>query len=100
MIDLPLNIHHQLALMLDILNEQAAYKSGTVSEYEQISRLIQSMMSDPALTDNELKSILPALYDYCKQGAVSTSSEEHITAHKSYLNEWMQTIENSIHQMK
>lgn len=97
---MPLNVHHQLALLHDILNEQTAYYNGTESEYQQISRLVQSMMTDPSLTDNELKNILPALYDYCSQGEHSSNSEAHITRHQDNLNEWMQTIEKSMQQMK
>jgi len=93
---MPLNINNQLTLLHDILDEQTEDCCGSVAEYQQMNRLIKSMMANNSITSEDLKEMLPAIYDYCKQGENTKNAEEHITANKQSLKQWIGTIRNTI----
>ena len=46
-----LSVSHQLELLNDILSEQTAGTDGSIAEYQQIKRLIQSMIANDRITD-------------------------------------------------
>jgi predicted Zn-dependent peptidase len=98
---LSLNTDHQLALLLDLLTEQSNDLNGTSAEYAQITRLLEKLdNNDQAISNESLKNTIPAIYAYCLQSEKSNDISEFITSNQNQLNEWIQTIENCLHQTK
>jgi len=91
-----LDVNNQLILLHDILDEQTLDCFGSVSEYQQINRLVKSMMANNSITDEELQALLPEIYNYAKQGENSSNMEEHIQSNKENLNSWVGTIRNNM----
>ncbi|MFD1171243.1 YtzH-like family protein [Oceanobacillus picturae] len=87
-----LTTNHQLVLLLDILDEQSGECCGNVSEYQQIKRLVQSMLSENRITDTQLAHILPDIYSYGTQGENTANVPEHITANQANIEQWIGTI--------
>nr|WP_042224047.1 YtzH-like family protein [Oceanobacillus manasiensis] len=89
-----LTTNHQLVLLLDILDEQSGECCGNVAEYQQIKRLVQSMLADNRITNTELTQLLPDIYNYGNQGENSPNVPDHITANQANIEHWV----NAIHQ--
>lgn len=87
-----LNINHQLTLLMDLLDEQRNDCCGNVAEYEQITRLVKSLMQNNELTDQQLQQLLPEIYAYGKDGESSSNIEAHITANNQQLATWVEAI--------
>ncbi|MGJ9459720.1 YtzH-like family protein [Oceanobacillus sp. CF4.6] len=90
-----LNVNNQLTLLLDILDEQQSGSSASVSEYQQIERLIKSMMANHSITDEQLLSLLPDIYNYGRQGESAQSQPEHIALNKTNLDNWISAIQQN-----
>ncbi|MFD2630476.1 YtzH-like family protein [Oceanobacillus kapialis] len=88
-----LTTNDQLALLLDLLDEQSGECCGNVSEYQQIKRLVHSMLKNDQLNGTQLAEVLPDIYDYSNQGERVTNVPEHITAHQDNLAQWIGEIE-------
>ncbi|HLR08443.1 MAG TPA: YtzH-like family protein [Bacillota bacterium] len=97
-IEMTLSVSHQLQLLSDILSEQTADIDGSISEYQQIKRLIQSMMANNRITDEQLLQLLPEIYHYGLQGEAAQNIEEHITTNKDNINDWLKAIQNATTQ--
>ena len=63
-----LSVNNQLTLLYDILDEQQADCCASVSEYEQIIRLVESMVRNNSISNEQLLSLLPEIYHYGRQG--------------------------------
>ncbi|CDQ39272.1 MULTISPECIES: YtzH-like family protein [Virgibacillus] len=87
-----LNTNNQLTLLIDLLDEQKGECCGHVSEYQQISRLVQSLMNNNNVTDQELLRILPEIYSYGKDGEIVENIEDHITANDQNLASWLHAL--------
>ncbi|AVQ99680.1 YtzH-like family protein [Oceanobacillus sp. M65] len=87
-----LTTNHQLVLLLDLLDEQSGECCGNVSEYQQIKRLVQSMLSDNRITDTQLVQLLPDIYNYGAQGENTPNVPEHITANRDNIEQWIGAI--------
>ncbi|MFD2046374.1 YtzH-like family protein [Ornithinibacillus salinisoli] len=90
-----LNVNNQLTLLLDLLDEQQADCCAEVSEYQQIKRLVKSMMANNTITDNQLLQLLPEIYNYGRQGESVQNTEEHITSNKDNITQWINAIEQT-----
>ncbi|MFD1851155.1 YtzH-like family protein [Oceanobacillus bengalensis] len=88
-----LNANNLLTLLHDILDEQSAGCCGEVSEYQQIKRLVKTMMAHDQITDEQLMQLLPDIYNYGRQGENTQSIEEHITSNQENIENWMSAIE-------
>lgn len=64
---------------------------GTVSECEQLKRLVKSIMVQPGL-DQHTQSILEEIYYYSQHGSQSAQLDNHIEAHQSELSQWVNEI--------
>ncbi|MEN1968171.1 YtzH-like family protein [Lentibacillus sp. N15] len=89
-----LTVHDQLMVLHDILGEHTMERSGEVAEYQQIKRLVQSMMAKKRITDKQLLNMLPEIYNYGRQGENAQNSPEHVATNKKNIENWMNAITN------
>lgn len=90
-----LNVNHQLALLHDLLDEQHTECCGQVSEYQQIKRLVKSIMANNLITDAQLVQLLPEIYNYSLQGESIHNSTEHITMNQENIQSWINAIQQT-----
>jgi len=90
---MPLNGQHQLSILQDILTNHQVDCSGTVSECQQIERLIQSLLSNQQV-DEQMKNTLLDVYNYSQHGQNAKNIDEHIIQHKDNLSMWVDNINN------
>lgn len=88
---MPLNENDQINLLKDILTNQRVDCCGSVSECEQLERLVKSLMAQFNL-DNHTLSLLEEIYHYSQEGIQSTNLDSHITTYQPKLTQWVQGI--------
>lgn len=88
---MPLNFHNQLSILMDILSNQQTDCCGTVSECEQLERLIKSLLSNPDIS-SEAKNVLIDVYEYSQNAKYTQNLEEHILSHQQDLSIWIEDI--------
>jgi archaellum component FlaC len=91
---MPINLHHQLSVIMDILSNHQTDCCGTVAECEQLERLVKSLISNHELS-YEAKNTLMDVYEYSQSGKYSQHLDDHITNHQQNLSQWV----NDIHQL-
>lgn len=89
-----ITVRDQLMVLHDILGEHAAECSGEVAEYQQIKRLVKSMMANNSITDKQLLNLLPEIYNYGHDGETVQNPPDHITTNKHKIENWMNAITN------
>jgi hypothetical protein len=87
----PLSHEHQISLLKDILSNQQTDCCGSVAEYEQVERLVKSLMVNINMND-DVKNILTEIYNYSHIGLSSKDLEAHITSHQENLSQWVGEI--------
>ncbi len=87
-----LNHTHQIDIMKDILTNHQSDCCGTVSECEQLERLIKSLMVNTNI-DQGIKSILTDIYSYSQQGKYTQHLDDHIQGHQDQLSQWISDID-------
>lgn len=90
-----LTVNHQLELLLDILDEQQTECCAQVSEYQQIKRLVKSMIANNSISNEQLLQLLPEIYNYGRQGESVQNQEEHILTNKDNITNWISAIEQN-----
>jgi hypothetical protein len=90
-----LTVNHQRELLMDLLDEQQSECCAQVSEYQQIKRLVKSMMANNTITDEQLLQLLPEIYNYGRQGESVQNQEEHITTNIDNITNWISAIEQT-----
>ncbi|MGM8213393.1 YtzH-like family protein [Virgibacillus sp. W0430] len=91
-----LTVNNQLTLLYDILDEHIAENDGNITEYQQIKRLVQSMMARNAISDHDtLFQHLPEIYNYGFQGEVVQCLTEHIETNKTNIENWLEAIQQA-----
>ncbi len=90
-----LNTNNQLTLLMDLLDEHHSDCCGSVSEYQQITRLVKSLMQNNSIPDQQLHTLLPEIYHYGKNGESSRDIEAHITANNKQLAAWIDAIQQT-----
>lgn len=88
---MPLNHEHQMTVLKDILSNHQTDCCGTVSECEQIERLAKSLMGNGQI-DQQVKQLLPSIYDYGQAGKYSADLDSHISAHQQQLSDWVDQL--------
>ncbi|WP_110927263.1 YtzH-like family protein [Bacillus massiliglaciei] len=88
---MPLNSQYQISLLKDILSNQQTDCCGSVAEYEQVERLIKSLMVNMDLND-QARSMLQEIYHYSQQGRNSGDIDAHITSNQGNITQWMSDI--------
>ncbi|MFS0636696.1 YtzH-like family protein [Mesobacillus foraminis] len=88
---MPLNHHDQVNLLKDILTNHQTDCCGSVSECEQLERLVKSLMVNNNL-DSNVKPILQEIYNYSQNGKYSADLDEHILSNQANLSSWVDDI--------
>ncbi|MBA2873855.1 YtzH-like family protein [Thermaerobacillus caldiproteolyticus] len=88
---MPLNHKHQMVILKDILSNHQTDCCGTVSECEQIERLVRSLLGNEQVGAH-VKSVLPDIYAYGQNGKYSTDLDSHILSHQQQLSEWVNQL--------
>lgn len=90
-----ITVNHQLELLMDLLDEHQSECCAQVSEYQQIKRLVKSMIASNTVTDEQLLQLLPEIYNYGRQGENAQNHEEHILTNQDNITNWISAIEQS-----
>lgn len=88
-----LTINNQLTLLHDLLDEQNIARNGSTAEYQQIGRIVKSIIGKSNISDEQLLQLLPEIYKYGKQGENAQNALEHIIANKENINNWISAIQ-------
>jgi hypothetical protein len=88
---MPLNYEHQMIILKDILSNHQTDCCGTVSECEQIERLVKSLMGNENIEQN-IKNVLPDIYTYGQNGKYSPNLDDHILSHQQQLSQWLDQL--------
>lgn len=86
-----LSYQDQVNLLQDILVNHLVDCCGSVSECEQIGRLVKSLLANDSVS-LELQPLLEEIYTYCQSGKNSPDLESHINAHQEELSQWVGQI--------
>jgi len=89
---MPISEKDKLNLVKDILSNHQIDSCGSVSECEQLGRLVKSLMSHPHIEENSIP-ILEKIYNYSQNGVNSSQLDEHIEAHQQELSQWVNNID-------
>lgn len=85
---MPINQQHQLEILKDILVNHQSDCCGTVSECEQLERLIQSLLANDSV-NSDVKTMLNDVYYYSQSGKHSPDLDNHISGHQEQLSQWI-----------
>ena len=66
----------------DILTNQQSDCCGSVSEYEQLERLIKSLMVNNNVNQQDVQTVLAQIYSYSQNGINSSNLDQHIESHQ------------------
>lgn len=88
---MPLNHENQVQLLADILTNHMEDLGGSVSECEQIGRLIKSLLTNQQVAQ-DLQPILMDIYQYCQTGKNTQDLTQHINNHQDQLSQWVNDI--------
>ncbi|KAA0549047.1 hypothetical protein FZW96_03800 [Bacillus sp. BGMRC 2118] len=91
---MPLDLHNQISVLMDILSNQQTDCCGTVAECEQLERLVKSMLTNEHLS-SEAKNVLMDVYQYSQNGKYSAHLDDHILSHQQDISRWI----DDIHQL-
>jgi hypothetical protein len=89
---MPLTSNDQLHLLQDILSNHKTDCCGSISECEQIQRIIQSLVNDNSIP-YEMKNTLKDIYNYSKTPETTQHLEHHINQNNGNLDNWVSSIE-------
>ncbi len=89
---MPLQYQDQVNLLKDILSNHQTDCCGSVSECEQLERLIKSLMANSNIDQNS-KQVLDQIYDYSQSGINASNLDVHIESHQQQLSEWVGNID-------
>ncbi len=89
---MPLSQQHQVSILKDILNDHQNDCCGSVSECEQVERLVKSLLANGQLTQ-EIIPILNEIYTYSQNGKYTADLDSHISEHQEQLSQWVSSID-------
>ncbi len=89
---MPLEQKDQMNLLKDILTNHSTDCCGSVSECEQLERLVKSLMVNSEL-DHNVKNVLEEIYSYSQHGANTNELDQHIESHQEQLGQWVSEID-------
>jgi DNA-binding transcriptional regulator YbjK len=88
---MPLSYNDQMTVLKDILSNHQSDCYGTVSECEQVERLINSMLGNQA-TNEQIKNTLYNIYDYSQHGKNTQHLDQHIQSNQQNLSQWVDEL--------
>jgi hypothetical protein len=83
----------QIGLLYDILNNHKVDCCGSISECEQIQRIIQSLLHDPHVS-SDIKSTLTDIHQYSLKPKSNNDLDHHIQLHNNHITNWLSSIES------
>jgi hypothetical protein len=89
---MPLSHQDQVTLLKDILSNHQTDCCGSVSECEQIERIVKSLMVNTQM-DQNVKNILQEVYEYGQHGAGTADLDQHILSNQENLSQWVNEID-------
>jgi hypothetical protein len=89
---MPLDHQDQVTLLKDILSNHQTDCCGSVSECEQLERLVKSLMVNTQI-DQNVKNILEEVYTYSQHGAQTADLDQHILSNQENLSQWVTNID-------
>lgn len=89
---MPLDLQDQVTLLKDILSNHQTDCCGSVSECEQLERLVKSLMVNTQI-DQNVKNILEEVYTYSQHGAQTADLDQHILSNQENLSQWVTNID-------
>jgi hypothetical protein len=90
---MPINQQHQLEILKDILINHQSDCCGTVSECEQLERLIQSLLANDTI-NSDVKAMLNDVYYFSQSGKYSPDLDNHISNNQEQLTQWISGMDN------
>ncbi|MDM5156865.1 YtzH-like family protein [Bacillus sp. DX1.1] len=90
---MPINQKHQLEILKDILVNHQSDCCGTVSECEQLERLIQSLLANDNV-NSDVKTMLNDVYYYSQSGKYSPDLDNHISNNQEQLSQWISGMDS------
>jgi hypothetical protein len=88
---MPLSYKNQIELLSDILNNHQTDCCGSVSECEQMERLVKELMVNTNVHQG-VKGSLQEIYQYSQNGINSSNLDGYITSHQNQLSQWVDNI--------
>lgn len=89
---MPLSHQDQVTLLKDILSNHQTDCCGSVSECEQLERIVKSLMFNTQINQN-VKDILQEVYEYGQHGAETADLDQHILSNQENLSLWVNNID-------
>ncbi|WP_428911286.1 YtzH-like family protein [Niallia sp. Krafla_26] len=89
---MPLQYQDQINLIKDILTNHQSDCCGSVSECEQLERLVKSLMANQHLNQQDANT-LNQIYSYSQNGVNSTDLDQHIESHQHQLTQWVENMD-------
>ncbi|MGG4467446.1 YtzH-like family protein [Paenibacillus alvei] len=88
---MPITHEHQLGILKDILNNHQEDCCGSVSECEQLERLVISLKVNGNIDQNILP-ILEEISQYSQRGIQANNLNNHIQSSQEQLSQWVDGI--------
>ncbi|GIN88152.1 hypothetical protein J6TS2_45380 [Heyndrickxia sporothermodurans] len=85
---MPITHYDQISLLKDILNNHQIDCCGSISECEQLERLIKSLLMNPNINDT-VKTVLLEVYNYSQNGQNTNNLDHHIQSNQENLTQWV-----------
>ncbi|MGL4522092.1 MAG: YtzH-like family protein [Bacilli bacterium] len=85
---MPLSHTHQMQLIKDILLNHSQDCCGTVSECEQVERVVKNLLTNEQVPE-DVKNTLREVYFYSQKGKYSPDLDQHISNHQGQLTSWV-----------
>ncbi|MBU8905252.1 YtzH-like family protein [Desertibacillus haloalkaliphilus] len=82
---MPMNYHHQLGLLSDILKNQASEQYMTTDEYNQVQRLTSSLLNNANIDPNVQQTLAGIQQATQTQGGTSYFAQQDV-------EQWINTI--------
>lgn len=89
---MPLSQQHQVTILKDILSNHQSDCCGSVSECEQVERLVASLLANGQV-NQQIIPILNEIHTYSQSGKTTDNLDNHITTHQDQLSSWVDSID-------
>ena len=89
---MPLSQQHQVTILKDILTNHQSDCCGSVSECEQVERLVKSLLANGQVSE-QIIPILNEIYTYSQNGINTDNLDNHINTHQNQLTSWVDSID-------
>ena len=89
---MPLSQQHQVTILKDILTNHQSDCCGSVSECEQVERLVKSLLANGQVNEQIIPT-LNEIYTYSQNGINTDNLDNHINTHQNQLSSWVNSID-------